>query len=141
MLYYRCQLRVRYADTDAMGIVYYSKYFEYFEVARTEFLRACGLPYAELEALGYFLPVIEASAKYFRGAKYDELLQIEVQMPAEPMTRLSIDYTITNGSREKLVVGKTILAFVDRNTNKPTRPPTQYAEALKNFQQLSSATS
>lgn len=130
---YRCHLRVRYADTDAMGIVYYSKYFEYFEVARTEFLRACGLPYAELEELGFFLPVMEAYAKYFRGAKYDEILTIEVEMPAEPSARLSIDYTILNEIGEVLVEGKTMLAFVDRTTNKPTRPPIQYREALARF--------
>ncbi len=130
---YKCQLRVRYADTDAMGIVYYSKYLEYFEVARTEFLRACGLPYAALEELGFFLPVMEASAKYFRGAKYDEMLTIEVQMPAEPSARLSIDYKVLNEIGEMLVEGKTTLAFVDRKTNKPTRPPIQYREALRRF--------
>jgi acyl-CoA thioester hydrolase len=133
---FQSRLRVRYADTDAMGIVYYAKYFEYFEVARTEFLRACGLPYAKLEELGYFLPVMEASARYFKGAKYDDLLTIEVRMPAEPGVRLAIDYSIVNESQEILVEGQTTLAFVDRNTNKPTRPPTEYREALKRFSEL-----
>ena len=130
---YQTQLRVRYADTDAMGIVYYSKYLEYFEVARTEFLRACGLPYAKLEAIGYFLPVMESHAKYYRGAKYDELLTIAVRMPSQPSARLAIEYRVTNDDGELLVEGSTILAFVNRETGRPSRPPAAYIDALSTF--------
>ena len=126
-------MRVRYADTDAMSVVYYSRYFEYFEVARTELLRACGLPYAELEDMGFLLPVTKASAEYFKGARYDDLLTILVRMPRSPSPRLEISYEIYNVMNELLARGATTLAFVDRVTGRPTRPPQKYREALENF--------
>ena len=134
MIEFTCELRVRYADTDTMGIVYYAKYLEYFEVARTEMLRACGLPYAELESMGFLLPVMEASVKYYRGAKYDDLLRLVVRMPATPSPRLDITYQVFDAaSADLLATGSTKLAFVDRNTGKPTRPPKRYVEALVQF--------
>src|SRR5579871_4471281 len=92
MIQHSTLIRVRYADTDQMGLVYYGKYFEYFEVARTEMLRAIGLPYAELEAAGFWLPVADASARYLRSAKYDDLLRIVARMPALVSPRLNISY-------------------------------------------------
>jgi acyl-CoA thioester hydrolase len=70
------QYRVPYADVDRMGIVYYGHYLTYFERGRTELLRACGLPYAELEDQGILLPVIEAHCEYLKPARYDDLLLI-----------------------------------------------------------------
>jgi acyl-CoA thioester hydrolase len=134
MIEYECELRVRYADTDAMGIVYYSKYLEYFEVARTEMLRACGLPYAELESMGFYLPVMDASIKYYRGARYDDLLRIRVLMPSNPSPRLSINYRVMTAiSKDLLAEGTTTLAFVDAKTGKPTRPPERYRDALREW--------
>src|SRR5437762_2730532 len=115
------KIRVRYADTDKMGVVYYGKYFEYFEVARTEFLRKCGLPYAEIEAAGYGLPVLDASAKYFRGAKYDDLLRITARMSCIPTPRLDIAYTVRlDSTGELLAEGATTLVFVSTATGKPS---------------------
>lgn len=68
-------IRVRYADTDQMKIVYYAKFFEYFEQGRSDLLRSIGLPYPQIEEMGLLLPVIEAHANYKRAARYDELLQ------------------------------------------------------------------
>jgi acyl-CoA thioester hydrolase len=125
-------LRVRYADTDQMGIVYYGKYFEYFEVARTEMLRACGLPYASIEAAGFRLPVAEASAKYFRGAKYDDLLRVTASMKREPTTRLEIHYDVhLEETGELIAEGETMLVFVSTSTGKPSRPPEMYRRALE----------
>ena len=127
-------LRVRYADTDKMGVVYYGKYFEYFEVARTEMLRACGLPYAEIEADGYGLPVLEASARYMKGAKYDDLLRINVRMEAAVRARLVIDYGVyLEATNELIAEGKTTLAFISTETGRPSRPPAIYATALTNY--------
>lgn len=126
------EIRVRYADTDKMGVVYYGKYFEYFEVARTEMLREYGLPYAELEANGVMLPVSEASAKYFRGAKYDDLLRITCTMPHRASPKLEIEYVIRRGdSEEVLVTGMTTLVFVDIASGKPTRPPRSYTDRVE----------
>ena len=125
-------IRVRYADTDQMGIVYYGKYFEYFEVARTEMLRACGLPYAEIEAAGFRLPVADASAKYLRGAKYDDLLRVTAHMDATPSTRLNIGYDVHLESTGDLIAqGHTTLVFVLTATGKPSRPPEIYKRALE----------
>lgn len=124
-------LRVRYADTDQMGIVYYGKYFEYFEVARTELLRSCGLPYAEIEAAGFGLPVLQASAKYFRGAKYDELLRIECSMETSHSPRLVIRYAVFNEADTPIAEGETTLGFIQSSTGKPSRPPKLYTEAIE----------
>jgi acyl-CoA thioester hydrolase len=127
-------IRVRYADTDQMGIVYYGKYFEYFEVARTELLRACGLPYKTIESAGFGLPVTEASAKYLRSAKYDDLLRITARIPKAVSSRLEIDYIVQiEDTRELIAEGKTTLVFVSHTTGKPSRPPEIYREALSRF--------
>ena len=126
------QVRVRYADTDQMGIVYYGKYFEYFEVARTELLRACGLPYKTIEAAGFGLPVSQASAKYFRSAKYDDLLRIMARIPKTVSSRLEIDYLVhLDDTAELIAEGKTTLVFVSHKTGKPARPPEIYREAIR----------
>jgi len=131
-------MRVRYADTDKMGIVYYGKYFEYFEVARTELLRACGLPYRTIEAAGYGLPVSEASARYYRGAKYDDELFITARIPSVAGPRLDIEYEVRiNGEEEIIAEGKTTLVFVSNETGKATRPPQIYKEALERYHEHS----
>lgn len=127
-------LRVRYADTDQMGLVYYGKYFEYFEVARTEMLRAAGLPYSELEHAGFELPVRDASIRYFGGATYDDLLRITARMPAEVGIRLPINYTIHDDATNELVAeGSTTLVFVSRATGKPSKPPEIYRTVIENY--------
>ena len=117
-----------------MGMVYYGKYFEYFEVARTELLRACGLPYAEIEAAGFWLPVSDASAKYIRSAKYDDLLRIIAKMPATISPRLDISYEVHLDATDELITeGATTLVFVSSATGKPSRPPEIYRKALEHL--------
>jgi acyl-CoA thioester hydrolase len=126
------KIRVRYADTDQMGMVYYGKYFEYFEVARTELLRACGLPYAEIEAAGFWLPVSDASIKYVRSAKYDDLLRVIARMPASVSPRLEISYEVRLDTTDALIAeGATTLVMVSSATGKPTRPPQIYRDAIE----------
>jgi acyl-CoA thioester hydrolase len=127
---YVAELRVRYADTDKMGVVYYGKYFEYFEVARTEMLRDYGLPYADLEASGVMLPVSEASAKYLKGAKYDDLLRITCRMPHRTSPKLEISYEVRHNG-ELLATGETTLVFVDAKTGRPVRPPKMYLDRVE----------
>ncbi len=125
-------IRVRYADTDQMHIVYNGKYFEYFEVGRTEMLRSFGLPYAELEADGTRLPLIEAHCEYMQPARYDDLLLIESTAHDFRQARLRIDYAVR---RERdgilLAKGHTIHAFQSIRTGKPTRPPANFLEAME----------
>ena len=127
-------LRVRYADTDQMNLVYYGKYFEYFEVARTEMLRAAGLPYSEIERAGFALPVRDASIRYYAGATYDDLLRITARMEASVGTRLPITYTIhKDGTNELVAEGATTLVFVSRVTGKPSKPPEMYRDVIERF--------
>ena len=127
-------IRVRYADTDQMSLVYYGKYFEYFEVARTEMLRAAGLPYSEIERAGFVLPVRDASIRYYAGATYDDLLRITARMEASVGTRLPITYAVHNDATNELVAeGATTLVFVSQATGKPSKPPEIYRKVIEDY--------
>src|SRR5258708_39984018 len=90
------KIRVRYADTDQMKMVYYAKYFEYFEQGRSDLLRSIGMPYAELERMGFYLPVVEAHAQYRRPARYDDLLSVRVSVHEIPQARIRLAHLVTN---------------------------------------------
>ena len=125
-------VRVRYADTDQMRVVYYGKFFEYFEQARSDLLRSIGLPYSQVEEMGVLLPVIEAHAIYKRSAKYDDPLQIVTYLKEKPIARVRLDYEVfREGEPESIVQGYTIHTFVSASTGKPTRAPAQFIEAVE----------
>ena len=115
------QVTVRYAETDMMGVVYHGSYFPWFEIGRTTLLKELGLPYRELEAQGYFLPVLEVHVKYLRPAVYDDTLTILTTLAERPLLRIRLTYEIKRGE-ELLATGETVHAFIDR-TGKPVRPP------------------
>ena len=121
----RTTVRVRYRDTDQMGVVYHSVYLEYFETARTELLRAHGMPYSSIEERGLMLPVLEASLSITGGARYDD--EVVIVSSIAPMTgvRLRIDYRLSRAD-ELLVTGHTVHAFVTVGAMRPTRPPADF---------------
>ncbi|MCS6895072.1 MAG: acyl-CoA thioesterase [Bacteroidia bacterium] len=124
------RLRVRYAETDQMGVVYYAHYAVYCEVARTEWLRRLGLTYAEMEAeMGVMLPVRRFSITYHRPARYDDELRIESWLSEPPATRLHFQHRIYR-SEELLAEAEVLLIFVDKKTWRPCRPPQAFYEAL-----------
>jgi acyl-CoA thioester hydrolase len=126
------QIRVRYADTDQMKAVYHAKYLEYFEQGRSDLLRSVGMPYAEIEAQGYYLPVIEVTAKYRRSARYDELLRVESTVSDPPVVRIRIDYRVFGpDDEEPIAEGYTVHGFVNASTGKPTRAPAQFLQVLE----------
>ena len=123
------KIRVRYADTDQMKMVYYAKYFEYFEQSRSDLLRGMGFPYPEIERLGYYLPVIEAHANYMKPARYDDLIFIKAIVSDSPLARIRIDYEVRGEvNPELLATGHTVHSFVSVATGKPTRAPQQFME-------------
>jgi acyl-CoA thioester hydrolase len=125
------EIRVRYADTDQMKMVYYGRFFEYFEQGRSDLLRGIGLPYPDIERMGYFLPVIEAQARYHRSARYDDLLRVRTMVREMPGARVRIEYEIfADGTKDPLVSGFTVHTFVNASTGKPARAPARFTEAI-----------
>jgi acyl-CoA thioester hydrolase len=132
MITSRTNIRVRYADTDKMQFVYNGKYLEYFEVGRTELLRNCGLPYSQVETHGYQLPLIEAGVKYFKPARYDDLLEIEAVVKEIFSAKLTIEYSIKrSGTDDIITTGFTSHLFMKVDTQKAVRPPQFYLDKLK----------
>jgi acyl-CoA thioester hydrolase len=118
------QIRVRYAETDQMGYVYYGNYAAYFEVARTEAFRQLGIHYKEMEADGVMMPVLELKCKYLRPAKYDDLLTIKLFLKHNPTAaRILFEYEVYNEAQELLTIGETTMVFVDMKTGRPTPAP------------------
>lgn len=127
-------IRVRYADTDAMTFVYHGNYLIYFEQARTEMLRAAGLAYAEIERMGLFIVVIEAHLNYKRPAQYDDLLHVKAMVKEMPASRIYIEYEITrNKDSSVLITGHTVHTFLNKVTNKPARPPKEFLDVMQKY--------
>jgi acyl-CoA thioester hydrolase len=127
------QIRVRYAETDQMGYVYYGNYATYFEVARVEALRSLGVTYSELEKQGVMMPVLELKTKFIRPAKYDQVLTIRIYIKKLPTVRVVFEYEVFNEAQELLTVAETTLVFVDAHTMKPTHAPNSVTEALNKY--------
>ena len=127
------KVRVRYGETDQMGYVYYGNYASYYEVGRVESLRQLGLTYKELEDGGVMMPVLENKSKYLSPALYDDELRIVTTIKEKPSVRISFTYEIFNGSNQLIHQGETLLAFVNKSTGKPCRPPEHFQNVLKPF--------
>jgi acyl-CoA thioester hydrolase len=126
-------LRVRYGETDQMGYVYYGYYAMYYEVGRVESLRQLGLSYRELEEMGVMMPVLENKSKYIAPARYDDLLRVVTTLRERPMVRIKFEYEIFNEVNTLIHQGETLLAFVDKKTNRPCRMPEVMVNVLAPF--------
>ncbi len=113
-MYFEMQYRVPYADTDQMGVVYYANYLEYFERSRTEMFREVGMPYSEMEKLGFFLPVAEAHCKYFSSARYDDLLTFRSYVLEYSRVRVKLGSEVRRNG-ELLVKGYVVLGCVNKD--------------------------
>ncbi len=127
------QIRVRYAETDQMGYVYYGNYATYFEVARVEMLRHLGFSYKALEMEGFMLPVLEFSIKYLKPAFYDDLLTIKISIPEMPSARLKFSYETFNEKKELLNRADTTLVFIDKKSNRPVAAPADMQTAMSKY--------
>ena len=123
-------IRVRYNETDRMGIVHHSNYVYYYEMARTEFMRRLGVSYREMEERGVYLVVREVYTKYLAPAYYDEILHVTVRLESLPMVKVTFHYEIRNDKGELLNTGSTVLASVDAKTRRPVRCPEWFMELL-----------
>lgn len=126
-------IRVRYAETDQMGYVYYGNYAMYFEVGRVEALRKAGFSYRQMEEDGIIMPVLENQTKYLRPGKYDELLTIKTTIPEMPGVRIKFTYEVYNESAELITEGSTLLTFLKKDTHKPSRPPKYLLDLIRPY--------
>ena len=125
--YFDFECRVRYGETDKMGISYYANYFVWFEAARSEYFRTIGLPYTDCEEKGYFLPVVETGAKYLAPSTYDDLLVVRTSVAELKQSAIRFEYQIFKKADQAkaypiLCHGFSVHVFVDRNM-RPCRMP------------------
>ena len=123
------RVRVRYAETDQMGVVYHANYFVWFEVGRTDWLRTFGVTYRDLEAEGFLLPVIEAHCEYRTSARYDDDLRITSTARLVSPVRVAFDYEITSPVAT-IATGHTVHATLDRQ-GRPVRVPARIKELIR----------
>ena len=126
-------IRVRYADTDQMGYVYYGNYARYYEIGRVEALRTLGYHYKAMEGSGVMMPVYDLHCKFHQPARYDDLLSIQVRIPRIPSVRVTFEYEIRNQDRLLLNTGSTTLVFQNMNTGRLCQCPDDLRELLKPF--------
>ena len=128
VLIHTARIRVRYKETDQMGLVYYARYFEFFEQARTELLNHMGIKVTVIEESGYFLPVISATCDYKEGAKLEDEIIVKTVIEGMIGIKLKINYKIYRKSdNHLLVIGNTLHAFTDKKY-RPKRPPKFFLE-------------
>jgi acyl-CoA thioester hydrolase len=123
-------IRVRYKDTDRMGVVYYGNYLTFFEVGRAEYMRAIGFPYSELEGKGHSLAVIEASAKYYSNVGYDSVVTVKAAITEIKKVKLRFDYEIYSDENKLLVTGHTVHACINSDL-RPVRIPEEIIIAVQ----------
>ncbi|PWJ58217.1 acyl-CoA thioester hydrolase [Dyadobacter jejuensis] len=126
-------IRVRYADTDQMGYVYYGNYARYYEIGRVEALRSLGFHYKKMEDTGVMMPVYENHSKYIKPARYDDELTIRVQIAELPGVRVTFHYEIRNQTGTLLNTGSTVLVFQRMDTGKLCFAPETLMEKLRLF--------
>ncbi len=125
------QIRVRYAETDQMGVVYYGNYAQYFEVGRVEAIRSLGFSYKKMEEEGIMLPVTELNVKYLRSAKYDDVLTIVTSIRTLPVDhRIVFHVEVFNDAKKLLTAGTVTLFFLETNTWKKSGMPVEMYNAL-----------
>lgn len=127
---YKFDVRVRYAETDQMGVVYHGNYAQYFEMGRVEWLRNMGVSYKWMEENGVMLPVVSLSMNYKKPARYDDLLTIKTIFKSQSSVKIEFDYEIYNEQQELLTTGYSMLVFVNMKTGRPTLPPDYVLEKI-----------
>ena len=117
------QIRVRYGETDQMGVVYHGNYALYLEIGRIEWLRKLGISYKKMEESGIMLPVVSMSLNFKKSARYDDLINVKTQLKNPPTAKIEFDYEITSENGEIIALANVVLAFIDMKTNRPVRAP------------------
>ena len=128
------QIRVRYAETDQMNVVYYGNYAQYFEVGRVESIRQLGVVYKDIEASGVVMPVVEMHVRYLRPATYDVLLTVKTTIRELPENyRVEFFQDVYNEQGKLLAAGRVVLYFLEAQTKRKTNIPAALKEKLLPF--------
>ena len=127
---YEFTVRVRYAETDQMGVVYHGNYAQYFEMGRVEWLRNLGISYKWMEENGVMLPVVSLQMNYKKPARYDDLLRVKTILKSQTSVKIEFDYEIYNEQNDLLTTGYSMLVFVDMKTGRPIVPPSYVTEKI-----------
>ncbi len=122
------KIRVRYAEVDKMGYVYYGNYAQYYEIGRVEALRSLGTSYKKLEDSGIMMPVIQLTTNFKKPAFYDDELTIRTMVKEKPTVKMRFYYEIYNAQNTMINYGETMLIFVHQETMKPCRCPELFSE-------------
>lgn len=122
--------RIRYSDTDQMGVVYYGNYPRFYEIGRTEMIRDFGYTYKELEESGVYMPIADLTCKYHKSLFYDELITIKTVLNEMPRARMVFHHTIFNSKNELVHSAEITLVFLSKETNRPVRAPEYMINAL-----------
>jgi acyl-CoA thioester hydrolase len=130
LLEHRTKTRVRYADTDQMGCVHHAKYFEYFEIGRTEYMRRAGISYADMERMGYFLMLVDVHATYRKAVGYDTELAIRTRVGELGKAQVTFHYIVEDEEGSVLCEGWTKLACTDKS-GRLRRIPEEVRKILK----------
>ncbi len=128
-------IRVRYSETDQMGVVYYGNYPAYYEVGRVELFRYLGFSYRWLEESGIQMPVTQMQAKYLKPALYDEVIRIYTSIREWPGAKITFYYDLYNPDQALINTGSTTLVFIDKAKAKPIKAPAWFLAALENHWQ------
>lgn len=134
MFVHESKVRVRYVETDQMGVVHHSNYAQYYELARTECFEACsGMTYETMEAEGVMLPILELQSKFLKPARYNQVLTIKSIVSVLPTIRLKVDYEIYNEANELINTGSTTLVFVNKQSRRPCQPPENFMKNVRQY--------
>lgn len=126
------EFRVRYGETDQMGVVYHGNYAQYFEMGRIGWLRDMGFSYKVMEETGVILPVTSITINYKKPARYDDIITVRTRLVKLPTAKIEFDYEIVNKKNEILTTGNSVLVFVDVLKNRPTKCPDYILDKLRN---------
>ena len=129
MKFFSIKIKVRYCETDQMGLVHHGSYINYFEEARISWISNLGFSYSKMEKSGIILPVSKLNISYLRPAYFDDDLVVNVELAELPTSRLIFNYKIKNKD-EVVVKGTTVLAFLNKETKKPVRCPDYILEKV-----------
>ena len=123
-------VRIRYGETDQMGVVHHGNYALYLEMGRTEWLREFGISYNDMEKTGIMLPVISMALNFKKSAYYDDVIKVKTQLKKTPLVKIEFEYVITNEKGEILVEANTTLAFINMKTKRPMKCPDYLLDKL-----------